>query len=168
MKSFAVVAGLLGFFVGAVAFAQDKAAHSDKPGHMVVRPDAIKWAPAPPGLPPGSQMHVLSGDPGKAGPFVIRAKMPAGYKVPPHWHPGDENLTVLKGTLLVGTGDTLDKSKMEKMPAGSFVQMPKTMRHSVVANGETIIQVNGVGPFEISYVNPADDPRKKDTKKSAQ
>ena len=75
---------------------------------------------------------------------------------------------MLKGTLLVGTGDKLDKSKMEKMPTGSFVQMPKTMRHSVVANGETIIQVNGVGPFEISYVNPADDPRKKDTKKSAQ
>ena len=90
--------------------------------------------------------------------------MPDGYAVPPHWHSVDENLTVLQGTLLMGKGDKLDKSKAEKMPVGSFAHMPKATRHFVIASGETIIQVNGVGPFDINYVNPADDPRKKETR----
>lgn len=166
MKRFAVVLGCLTFFVGAAACGQEKAGHAGDTDHVLVRPDAIKWASPPPGLPPGSQMQVLVGDPGKPGmPYVLRARMPDGYKVPPHWHPGDESITVLKGTLLVGKGEKLDRSKMEKLPVGSFWHMPKALRHSVMANGETIIQVHGVGPFDIHYVNPADDPRKKDTKK---
>ena len=96
---------------------------------------------------------------------MIRAKMPDGYKVPPHWHPGDENVTVLKGKLLIGKGEKLDPAAMEELAAGSFMRMPKTMRHSAMAKGETIIQVHGIGPFDITYVNAADDPRKKEDKK---
>jgi len=113
------------------------------------------------GLPPGAQMGVLVGNPGKAEPFVIRTKLPDGYKIPAHWHAGDENVTVMKGTLLIGKGDKLDPSSMEELPAGSFMSMPRTMRHFAMAKGETIIQVHGIGPFDITYVNPADDPRKK-------
>ena len=117
-------------------------------------------------LPPGAKMGVLVGDPSKAGmPYVVRAKLPDGYKVPPHWHPSDENVTVLQGTLLMGTGEKFDPAKAEEMPTGSFMRMPKTMRHYAIAKGETIIQLHGIGPFEINYVNPADDPRKKDEKK---
>jgi len=113
-------------------------------------------------LPPGSQIAVLTGDPGKPGmAYVLRAKLPDGYKVPSHWHPSDENVTVLKGTLLVGKGEKLDPAKMEELPVGSSMRMPKTMRHSAMAKGETIIQVYGIWPFDINYVNPADDPRKK-------
>jgi quercetin dioxygenase-like cupin family protein len=97
--------------------------------------------------------------------YVLRAKLPDGYKVPPHWHPSDENVTVLKGTLLVGKGEKLDPATMEELPAGSFMRMPKTMRHYAMAKGETIIQVHGIGPFDVNYVNPADDPRKKEDKK---
>ena len=95
-------------------------------------------------------------------PFVFRAKLPDGYKVLPHWHPGDENVTVLKGTLLIGRGEKFQPDKMESLPAGSFMRMPKGMRHYAMAKGETILQVHGAGPFDITYVNAADDPRKKE------
>ena len=166
MKTFWVALSFLSLFVGSVARAQDKAGHADDSDHVVVRPDAIKWGDAPPGLPPGSRMAVLVGDPSKSGvPYVIRAKLPDGYKVPPHWHPSDENVTVLKGALMIGKSEKFDLSKMEEMPAGSFMRMPKTMRHFAAAKGETIIQLHGIGPFEINYVNPDDDPRKKEDKK---
>ena len=148
--------------VGSVARGQEKAGHADDSDHVVVRPDAIKWGPAPPGLPPGSQMAALVGDPSKSGvPYVIRAKLPDGYKVPPHWHPTDENVTVIKGTFMAGKGDKFSAEGSETLPAGSFVRMPKQMRHFAWAKGETIVQVHGMGPFEITYVNPADDPRRK-------
>ncbi len=166
MKKCFVVLGFLAFFVASVVPGQDKSGHAGDMDHVVVRPGAIKWGPAPPSLPPGSQVGILTGDPGKAGmPYVLRAKLPDGYKVPPHWHPTDENVTVLKGTLLIGKGEKFDPSAMEELPAGSFMRMPRSMRHFAQAKGETIIQLHGVGPFDIHYVNPADDPRKKDTKK---
>ena len=130
--------------------------------HVIVAPSDVKWGPGPASLPPGAQMAVLDGDPGKAGmPFVIRAKFPDGYKVAPHWHPTDENVVVLSGTFMVGTGDKFDEKAMTSLPAGGFVRMPKMMHHYAAGKGETIIQVHGVGPFAVHYVNPKDDPSKK-------
>lgn len=166
MKQLAGVLGCVALLAGSTAYAQDKG-QTGHLGHTVVKSDKIKWSPAPPGLPAGSQVSVLAGDPGKAGPFVLRARMPDGYKVPPHSHPTEESVTVLKGAMLIGMGDKFDRKKMEQLTAGSFVQMPKDMRHYVVAKGETIIQVTGVGPFDINYVDPADDPRKKEAPKKA-
>ena len=135
--------------------------HSGDDNHVAVRPDDIKWGPSPAHLPPGAKVAVLSGDPSKAAPYVLRAKLPDGYKVPPHWHPSDENVTVLQGILMVGKGDKLSADASKAMPAGSFLRMPKDFRHFAWAKGETIIQVHGIGPFDITYVNAADDPRKK-------
>ena len=151
MKKFSAVLGFIAFFVASVVCGQDKAGHAGDTDHVVVRPDAIKWGPPPPGLPPGSEMRVLVGDPGKAGmPYVLRARMPDGYKVPPHWHPGDENITVLKGVFLVGKGDKLEPSKMENLAVGSFVHMPKTMRHFVTDNNPNkevkVGSAEGAGP----------------------
>jgi len=130
--------------------------------HVIVTPDQIKWGPAPPTLPTGAEMAVLSGDPSKAGAaFTIRVKIPDGYKVPPHWHPTDENVNVVEGTLMVGMGNKFDESKGTELPAGSYVLMPKRVRHFAWAKGETIIDVYGAGPFAITYVNPSDDPRHK-------
>jgi hypothetical protein len=130
--------------------------------HVMIAPSDVKWGPGPASLPPGAQMAVLDGDPAKAGmPFVIRAKLPDGYKVAPHWHPTDENVVVLSGTFVVGAGDKFDEKAMTSLPTGSFVRMPKLMHHSAMAKGETVIQVHGVGPFAVTYVNPTDDPRKK-------
>ncbi len=134
--------------------------HPEK-DHVIIRPDALKWGPAPAGLPAGAQVAVLAGDPSKSAPFAMRAKLPAGYKVPPHWHPVDENVTVIQGALWIGRGDKLDPAASEELPAGSFMRMPKEMRHFAWTKTETIIQLHGMGPFEIHYVNAADDPRKK-------
>jgi quercetin dioxygenase-like cupin family protein len=149
------------FFNGNPAGAvKEKPAHDDE--HVVVRPANLKWVPAPAALPAGAQIAVLVGDPSKKGmPYAFRVKLPDGYKVPPHTHPVDENVTVFHGTLLIGRGKQFDGAKTEELPSGSYMRMPKGMPHFAVAKGETILQVHGVGPFEIQYVNPADDPRKK-------
>ena len=132
------------------------------PKHIVVTPDEIKWGPGPPGLPPGAQLAVLRGDPSKAGaPFTMRAKLPDGYRVPPHWHPTDENVSVVQGTLMIGMGSKWDESAGKELPAGSFALMPKGARHFAWFKGETIIDIYGTGPFDIRYVNPSDDPRRK-------
>ena len=121
----------------------------------------IKWGPAPPAFQPGAQFAVLEGDPSKAGPFVVRLKMPDGYKVMPHWHPTDEHVTVVSGTLNAGMGDKWDDASMKTFTAGAFATMPRKTAHYVTAKGETIVQVHATGPFELVYVNPKDDPRKK-------
>jgi quercetin dioxygenase-like cupin family protein len=129
--------------------------------HAGMLPSEIKWGPAPPALPPGAQAAVLAGDPGKEGVFVIRAKFPAGYRIPPHWHPTDELITVLSGTFQFGMGEKFDAAALRSYPAGSFVNAAKEMRHFAQAKGPTVIEVTGAGPFTLTYVNPADDPRTK-------
>jgi hypothetical protein len=129
--------------------------------HLVVTPDQVKWGPAPPSLPPGAQIAVLEGDPSKAGaPFAIRAKLLDGYRVPPHWHPTNERIIVLQSTFGMGLGERFDPAAGRELPVRSYVVTPKGVRHFVWAKGETVIQVSGMGPIEINYVNPADDPRK--------
>ncbi len=136
--------------------------HGKGAKHIVVTPDQVKWGPAPPSLPAGAEMAVLRGDPSKAGaPFTIRAKFPDGYRVLPHWHPTDENVSVVQGTMVVGMGSKFDESAGSEMPAGSYALMPKGVRHFAWAKGDTIIDIYGVGPFAINYVNPGDDPRHK-------
>jgi hypothetical protein len=136
--------------------------HGTGARHIVVTPDQVKWGPAPPSLPPGAELAVLRGDPSKAGaPFTIRAKVPDGYRVPPHWHPTDENVSVVQGTLVVGMGNKFDESTGTEMPTGSYALMPKGVRHFAWAKGETIMDIYGIGPFAITYVNPGDDPRHK-------
>lgn len=147
-------------FMPQSAAGQEKAAASaEAPKHVMILPSAVQWGDAPPGLPAGSKVAVLYGDPDQAGPFTLRVKAPAGYKVPAHWHPISEYVTVISGTLYMGTGDKLDKSKGTALAAGAFASMPANMRHFVWWEGDGEIQVSGTGPFAITYVNPADDPR---------
>jgi ketosteroid isomerase-like protein/quercetin dioxygenase-like cupin family protein len=129
--------------------------------HVMVQPASIAWSDPPPSLPRGSKIAVIAGDPSKPGPFVIRGQVPAGYKIAPHWHPGDENLTVLSGTVALGMGDAWDESKMQTLGIGGYAALPAEMRHSFLAKTASTIQVHGIGPFVVNYVNPADDPSKK-------
>jgi quercetin dioxygenase-like cupin family protein len=126
----------------------------------VVSPDQLKWSPAPPAFPKGAQIAVISGDPSKEGPYVVRLKAPAGYKVPAHTHPNDENITVISGSFHVGMGEKLDEKKGTAVKAGGFTRAPKGMQHYAWFTEESVIQNHGVGPSGITYVNPADDPRK--------
>lgn len=125
--------------------------------HPIVTPADLNWAP----LIPGSQMAVVAGDPSASGAFVIRIKSAAGTEIAPHWHPNDENVTVLVGTFSVGMGDKLDPAKLTAMHPGDFLNMPATMHHYAKAQTDTIVQVHGMGPFQVNFVNPADDPRPK-------
>ena len=104
-------------------------------------------------------MAILSGDPRQPGPFTIRAKFPAGFTIPPHWHPTAEHLTILSGEASVGMGDAIDEGSMQTMKPGAFAMMAPEMRHYLRTKVETVVQVHGMGPFTITYVNPADDPR---------
>jgi len=119
----------------------------------------LKWGPAPPGLPPGGKIAVLFGDPHASGPYVVRLMAPAGYTIPPHWHSKAENLTILSGTLNFGTGDRLDRSKAHPLQEGGYHFLPAKAHHFAVADVPTVVQIHGEGPFDITYVNPADDPR---------
>jgi quercetin dioxygenase-like cupin family protein len=127
---------------------------------VVVTPDKIQWGPAPAVFPAGAQMAVLAGDPGKTGPFTVRLKVPDGYRVMPHWHPTAENVTVLSGEFRVGTGDKFDETSLTTLPAHSLAVMPAHHNHYAMAKGETEVQVSAMGPFKLTYVNPADDPSK--------
>jgi quercetin dioxygenase-like cupin family protein len=129
--------------------------------HTIVAPQEIKWGPAPAVLPPGAEAAVLFGDPGKAGLFALRLKLPAGYSVPPHMHPVDEVVTVISGTFNLGMGKTADQSQARPMPAGSFFAMPPDTPHYAFIDEATVIQINSVGPWGLTYVNPEDDPRQK-------
>jgi hypothetical protein len=133
-----------------------------EPKKSMFGPDEIPFGPPPPFLQPGAQLAVIQGNPmGATGDYTVRVKMPAGYQIAPHWHPKQENVTVLSGTLKVGMGDKMDESKMQSFPAGSFAGVPAKMHHYAMADGETTIQIHGMAPLKVNYINPADDPSKK-------
>ena len=120
-------------------------------------PDKIKWVQFTPGVEYGP----VHGNCDQAGaPCVFQLRFADGAKFPPHWHPVDESVTVLSGTFMAGMGDSYDESKMMTLPAGTYVFMPRRMHHFAGAKGAALVQVHGVGPFKINYVNPADDPNK--------
>ncbi|HEX8938049.1 MAG TPA: cupin domain-containing protein [Sphingomicrobium sp.] len=120
----------------------------------------IKWVPAV-GFPAGAQMAVLSGDPGKSGLFTVRLRMPAGFAIAPHWHPTDELVTVVDGEVSLGMGDAIDKAKSATLMQGGYVVAPAKMHHYAYTSSGGTVQVTGMGPFAITYVNPKDDPRTK-------
>ena len=153
MRTLIVASTLIISLTGTV-IAQDHKTHA-------MAADALQWGPAPPVLPKGGQMAVLAGDPGKPGPFVVRLKMPSGYKIPAHQHPSAEAVTVISGDFRFGMGDKLDETQAEKLGPGGFVNLPANINHYVFgSSGEVIVQINSEGPFAVKYVNPADDPSK--------
>ena len=128
---------------------------------VVALPGELKWSPAPASLPAGARLAVIEGDPTKPGEFTMRLSLPANYRIPPHFHAAAENVTVIQGTFNVGMGEKFETRSGHRMPVGAFVTMPAGMRHFAWTDGETIVQVHGMGPFNITYVNPADDPSRK-------
>ena len=146
-----------------MARAEDPA-QTQKPGFVHLNPKDMKWGDAPADLPKGAKLAVLHGDPTKAGPFTIRMKAPSGFKIPPHWHSNDESLTVIAGTLILHMGDTM-KAQPHSLPVGGFHFLPAKMHHAAETKGETIVQITGEGPFDIHYINPADNPNPKSARK---
>src|SRR5216110_530851 len=148
-KICAAVLGTVAFAI--VASSQEKKESMEAP--KIMHFGDLKWTP----IIKGCDLATVAGDPSAEGtPFVVRLRCADGAKIPAHWHPTDENVTVLKGTFLAGMGETFDETKMITMNVGNFVTMPKEMRHFAMSKGETIVQVHGAGPFKVNWVNPSD------------
>ena len=132
----------------------------DQHGGAIYTPGQLKWQEGPPSLPKGAQFVVIEGDPSKAEFFAMRLRLPDGYRIPPHWHPVHERVTVISGVFHLGQGKTFDAKAAQPLEAGSYFTMPPESRHFARAEGETIVQLNSIGPWQIQYVNPEDDPRR--------
>ena len=152
MKKYLTVACLVAATLPAGAIAAEE-------HHATVQPTALQWV-APAAYAKGAQLALVRGDPSKPGMYVVRLKVPAGFKIAAHSHPNDENVTVLSGSFNVGTGDRLDESKGEKVIQGGYSFVAKAMTHYAWFTEETVLQLHGMGPQGVTYVNPADDPRK--------
>ncbi len=137
--------------LAAAVYGQEKKETTN--AHKIVHFGDLKWTP----IFKGCDLASVAGDPNAEGtPFVVRLRCVDGAKIPAHWHPNDENVTVMKGTFLVGMGETFDETKMATMNVGNFALMPKEMRHFGMSKGETIVQVHGAGPFKVNWVNPSE------------
>lgn len=127
--------------------------------HVVVPAGTVEWGPGPASLDAGAEAAVLYGDPSNEGLFVLRLKLPDGFHIAPHSHPRPEIVTVISGTFRLGTGANPDRAATEPLAAGSFFGFEPGMTHYAYAEGETVIQLNSTGPWDIEYVNSEDDPR---------
>ena len=147
---------ILAVLVGVVALAMAAFSQDKKEGmeaHKIVHIGDLKWTP----IIKGCDLAAVSGDFNVEGqPFVLRIRCADGTKIPAHWHPGDESVTVLKGTFLVGMGETFDETKFQTMNVGNFIILPKEMRHFGMAKGDFIVQIHGIGPFKNNWVNPSE------------
>jgi len=148
---------VLGILIAPATWADS---HAKAGSPLMVTPNDLQWADVP-SMPPGAKIAVIQGPLNAAAPFIIRLKMPAGYKIPVHTHPAIEHVTVLAGTLYFGGGDTFDEARAKTLGPGSVAVMPVGQSMYGWTKEETIIQVHGVGPWGLTYLNPADDPRKK-------
>jgi hypothetical protein len=109
---------------GGLARAQGQGLEPGHEGHhRLYRPDQVQWKDGPPSLPAGAKFAVLEGDPSKSGFFAMRLRLPNGYRIPPHWHPVVERVTVVSGTFHLGMGEQPDWEAMQELPAGSYVSM---------------------------------------------
>ena len=148
------------FMLAAVGCVGMQTCWAESPGHTMVTPAELSWTDVA-SLPAGAKLAVIEGPLTEAVPFTFRLKLPADYNIPAHWHPAIEHVTVIAGTFNMGLGDKLDTSKTKPLTAGSVAIMQPKTNHFAWTREETIVQVHGVGPWTINYVNPADDPRKK-------
>ena len=147
------------FIIAATLLAQASTFAADTP--VIRSAQEVKWGAPPPAFPAGAKFAVIAGDPGATGLVTVRLEMPAGYKIPPHFHPTDEHVTVLKGSFSLGMGDVIDTAHaLTLLPGGYGVALANMHHYAYTTTGATI-QVHMQGPFAIIYVTPADDPSKK-------
>ncbi|MBW3623734.1 MAG: cupin domain-containing protein [Armatimonadetes bacterium] len=127
----------------------------------MILPQDLRWTDAPPSLPPGAKIALMEGDPTREGAFTMRIRLPANYRIPAHHHPADEHVTVISGSFYMGLGDRLDTTRGRALSPGSFAMMKAGTRHFAFTRKPAVIQLHGIGPWGIVYVDPKDDPRKR-------
>lgn len=128
-------------------------ASASAPAPTIVLPSQIQWMPATM-MGPGVEVAMLAGNPMQKGPYVVRLRLADGTKLGPHFHGDTERVTVISGTLLVGLGDTMNVSQMTALPAGSYCVIPAGVHHYAMAQGQTVLQLDGNGPMTMTAVKP--------------
>lgn len=152
--SLAAAAGIL------LAAAAPAAAQHAGTGHVMILPEELTWVDVP-SLPPGARIAVIEGPLNAAGPLTARIRFPANYRLPAHHHPVIEHVTVLSGTFNMGMGETFDRARTKALTPGGFAVMQPGTPHFAWTDRETVVQIHSVGPWGVTYVNPAEDPRRK-------
>lgn len=125
---------------------------SKTPTTIQIDASAVPWKPAPPSMPKGTMLAVLEGDPKSDGIFTMRMKIPPGFALPAHTHPRDERITVLEGSVFVGLGDVVDKTKGRKFEKGAFYVTPTPLPHFIWSDEGATLQITGSGPWEVHPV----------------
>ncbi|MCW8196010.1 cupin [Proteobacteria bacterium 005FR1] len=151
-----VFALLLGALSGAGAWADQNVYKGEEP--VMVDSNELEWQPAA-SLGGGAEMAIIEGDPAKKEPFTLRLRLPDGLELAPHTHPEDERVTVLEGTLHLAPGEEFSREDTEALEPGAMALMPAGEPMYGYAEGETVIQLHGTGPWGIDYLNASDDPR---------
>src|SRR3972149_6651051 len=146
--------------VAVALFAGVAASWAQSSDHRMISPSDLKWVDVP-SLPPGAKIAVIEGPMSEAVPFTVRLKFPANYRIPAHWHPAVERVTVLSGTFNMGMGDKLDTEKSMPLAPGSVMILQPKANHFAWTGEEAVVQLNGIGPWGITYVDAADDSSKK-------
>ena len=132
----------------------------DESVFRAIHSEDVEWKPFP-GFPPAARLAVLVGDPSQPGPYVIRVRLPAGTKMMPHKHPEDRIYTVLSGVFYIGLGEEFEESRLMAFGVGSVIVLPGGQAHFHWAkSGEYVTQITAIGPLGLTYVHPADDPRR--------
>lgn len=153
-------AALVACVLAGVSASPALAQHAAHPAHKFVKAADLQWQDVP-SLPKGAEIAVIEGPMSDPVPFTVRLKFPANYRLPPHFHPAVERVTVLSGTFSMGMGEVFDAGKAVAVDAGSIMIMQPRTPHFAFTTGETVVQLHGTGPWGVTYVNAADDPRKR-------
>lgn len=142
-------------FAASVLAAAATAASPLPPGTVQFWPEQVAWSAASPAMPAGTQIAVIEGDPQAKKWFTIRLKVPAGAVIRPHSHPRDERVTVLSGAVAVGFGEAVDEAAVARFGPGAFYVNPANRPHYVLFGEDSVVQITGVGPWEVNFVAPA-------------
>ena len=161
-----IIVGLVVTLSTSLVLAQEQGSKSKEESSGSAEPRILaatemQWGEGPPSLPAGAQMVVLDGDPRQKGPFTIRLKIPAGYKILAHTHPVAEHITVISGTVHLGIGEKFAETGSRELKAGDFAVVPPGMPHFASSRSEAVLQIHGEGPFQRQFVDPAEDATKK-------
>lgn len=120
----------------------------------------ISWGLGPDAFPLGARAAILTGDPDSDGTYVLRVKLPAKYRIPPHWNSAALSVTVLSGEVALGLGDGYESESLRSYAAGSYLEFPKRARLYLETHAKpAVLEIRGEGAWETVYVKPTDDPR---------
>jgi hypothetical protein len=124
----------------------------------VVRSADTPWKPCPETLPLGCEMAVLDGSPQVADLFTVRFRVRETFVMPPHWHPKDERVTVISGSVAVAFGADAERQDATEFGSGDYYVNARSAVHQVWIEGPTVIQITGIGPWQAVPVQEASPP----------